>query len=204
MATDLGLDPDLAAVEAVDGSAVGWAGKVEAALRAALGSATNPFGSASRRDVGAAPGNIPVLGVDGQLAAGVVPAPEVDPAMLIPSAVAVATLAAEARATFDTLDGPDTYYDLVGGDVRVKAAGIYVANAYINGDPRTASFRQIQLLAGPAGNQLVIAEHDAAAFARATITAFWTAAANERIGASITGIDTGEQATFTLGMVRLR
>lgn len=205
MPTNLQLDADISAVEDVTGSAVGWAGKVEALLRKALGSATNPFGSAARRDVGIREGNLVELDAEGLLPATAVPAPVVDPAVLIPSAVAVATLANEARATFDTLDALDTYYDLVNGDVRAKTQGVYLVNAYIYSEPdNAAAFDEMQLLAGQPGAQRIIAEYDAQGFSRATMTAFWTAAANDRIGASITGVDANERATFTLGLVRLR
>ena len=212
MAVDLGLDSRLSDLENVGASAVGYATNNKAVLRAGFGSAVNPFGSAALLNTGSAPGNLVALDDDGLLPSAVVPAPTIDPAALFPSALAVAALAAEARATFDSVDADSTFYDVAGGDIRLKTAGLYLASAALNSAPaNTAVFNEMQLLVGPPGAQSVIAEYDpstsggaAGGFSRATITAMFTADANDRVGASVTGVTSGEQATFTLGLARFR
>lgn len=69
---NLGLDTQIAGVEAVSQSATGWASKVRDLARK-FRDADNPFGSAALKDVGTEAGQVPLLGTDGRFDAARMP-----------------------------------------------------------------------------------------------------------------------------------
>ena len=112
MPTQLNLNDEVAAAEAVTGSSTGWATKVLEALRAGFHSTVNPFGSAAVRNAGSAAGEVPLVGTGNRLAAAVLP-------NATESAPGVAELATVAEAAAGTR-----------GDVAVTPAGLARANQY--------------------------------------------------------------------------
>lgn len=91
MPANLGLDDEIATLKAVGDTDTDWHTKFSALIRAALHSASNPFGSAALRNTGTAAGTIPLLGTGGRLAAEHVP--------LIPPSKVTGTLQTPDSAT---------------------------------------------------------------------------------------------------------
>ena len=132
MPTDLDLDSALTELEDITDTTVGWATRVQELLRAALGSVTNPFGTAATLDSGEAPGDVIVLNADAKIPTEAIDTgeeageiPIIGETGQIPAAiytgVPVGTII--DYAGIGVLDG---YFDCIGGTKsRVTYAALY-------------------------------------------------------------------------------
>ena len=87
MAADIGLNARIASVKAVTATQQTWAARVYALLLAAVGEATNPFGTVAVGTTGTVAGRIPLLGAGGRFPVSYPPdraADQVSGALIVP------------------------------------------------------------------------------------------------------------------------